>query len=1059
MNRLAPRATPALLSLLAPLLLAGGCLADDPEGLGPAPAARTTVAFDFFHQPLPEIPLPNDIATRFDPASATGLRVNASTIAPTGYEQQVRTLIDGLDGWGVLQPINIPFTGPLDVQSILDAHRDADYDLSDDVVYLINIDRGSEEFGRIHHVDLGNGNYPVIVEQTDGYWRNDPRGWTLSILFEEADEDLNDNGRLDPGEDTDADGLLDVPNYLPGANPARDDLAGRADALMSFYERATNTLIAKPLVPLRERTRYAVVVTRRLLDAEGQPVGSPFPTINHTAQTADLMPLLEVLPEGLTVDDIAFAFSYTTQSVESHMVAVRDGLYGHGVQRHIGEQFPGEVEALAPLRDPDAFPDMTNPYVMWTENWLPAFELVNQQFQGGDTRSVAYRQLVESQRYIDFWVVGRFQSPQLFDRVDAEGNPLPFNLQSWPTDLDRIPAPVRGETVHFMLAVPRREVSDRGDGRPAPTVVMGHGYGSNRFEIATSAGYFARHGIATIAIDGPSHGIDVTPDDVRAASALLDLFGLGPFADVVFVDRAFDQNGDGNRDSAADYWSAYLFHTRDMVRQYALDLMQLVRILRGFDGERRWQFDLDGDGTFELAGDFDGDGLLDVGGDAYLYASGGSLGGMISTVLGGIEPELQATAPIVAGGGLGDLGIRSQQGGVREAFILPTMGPLWIGTLDEAGTLVVEAIWTNINNRPSELTLGHFDDVAVGDTFVVENLASGERGCGYVSPEGTVRAGLATDIGDRVDIHHFRGDALVLGDTECALVDGIEPTATLSRFEQDLSYLGQDIAAGSPLRSYMEGLGLRRAHPDLRRFQGLGQLILDPGDPAVYAQYHSARTLEFPGTGQSTGTHSLWIPTVGDMNVPVGGVLTIARAAGVLEYLEPNPGHGMPDNQVLIDSYTAEGVHNLDRYVGPNGEGIHISPDDWAGSEPYLWDYAPRVSPPLRSGLDRQDPLGGVSGLMWVYGNPQGSHGPRTPGEMIQESRERCAEACGEGDCGCDEVLSFDQGNFLFDVAGAYLGAAGMSFDPRPCHAYFNCPEIPPPPAARRNVDEAEANR
>ena len=36
---------------------------------------------------------------------------------------------------------------------------------------------------------------------------------------------------------------------------------------MPFYEKQTNTLILRPLVPLHERTTYAVVVTRRLKDA------------------------------------------------------------------------------------------------------------------------------------------------------------------------------------------------------------------------------------------------------------------------------------------------------------------------------------------------------------------------------------------------------------------------------------------------------------------------------------------------------------------------------------------------------------------------------------------------------------------------------------------------------------------------------------------------------------------------------------------------------------------------------------------------------------------------
>ena len=45
------------------------------EGLAPAEPAETHVLMDFYHRPLPEIPLPNDIATRYDAASATGTPV------------------------------------------------------------------------------------------------------------------------------------------------------------------------------------------------------------------------------------------------------------------------------------------------------------------------------------------------------------------------------------------------------------------------------------------------------------------------------------------------------------------------------------------------------------------------------------------------------------------------------------------------------------------------------------------------------------------------------------------------------------------------------------------------------------------------------------------------------------------------------------------------------------------------------------------------------------------------------------------------------------------------
>ena len=81
------------------LLLFCGCMSQEPEGIAPSQPADVTVKMDFFHRPLPEIPLPNDVATRFDANSATQLRLNASMLAPTDLERRVRTLIDELDGW------------------------------------------------------------------------------------------------------------------------------------------------------------------------------------------------------------------------------------------------------------------------------------------------------------------------------------------------------------------------------------------------------------------------------------------------------------------------------------------------------------------------------------------------------------------------------------------------------------------------------------------------------------------------------------------------------------------------------------------------------------------------------------------------------------------------------------------------------------------------------------------------------------------------------------------------------------------------------------------------
>src|ERR1019366_8095854 len=227
-----------------------GCMSSEPKGIAPASPAATTVKLDFEHQPLPEIPLPNDIATVYDATSPTRRRINASMIAATGFERGTRERLDELDGWSVFGPITIPFSGPLDVESIRAGHRDVHYDPTNNVVYLINVDRQSPDFGKLQVLDLGNGNYPLTLKDRNRFWDNDARAGLVSLVFDEVDEDTNHNGVLDPGEDTDGDGVLDKPNYFPGSHPSWDDPAARTDALTNFYERETNTLILRPGEPL-----------------------------------------------------------------------------------------------------------------------------------------------------------------------------------------------------------------------------------------------------------------------------------------------------------------------------------------------------------------------------------------------------------------------------------------------------------------------------------------------------------------------------------------------------------------------------------------------------------------------------------------------------------------------------------------------------------------------------------------------------------------------------------------------------------------------------------------
>ena len=94
-------------------------------------------------------------------------------------------------------------------------------------------------------------------------------------------------------------------------------------------------------------------------------------------------------------------------------------------------------------------------------------------------------------------------------------------------------------------------------------------------------------------------------------------------------------------------------------------------------------------------------------------------------------------------------------------------------------------------------------------------------------------------------------------------------------------YLGdKTFAAGDTLVSPLDGFGLRRATPDLRRFLGLSQVALDAADPMNWAPYwNGSRRLTY-GTGETSHTNVMMMPSIGDP-----GVLIAGGIAG-LKYIE-----------------------------------------------------------------------------------------------------------------------------------------------------------------------------
>jgi hypothetical protein len=998
-----------------------------------------TVRFDLAHEPLPEIPLPNDAATWPDPTSRTGLRINASLVAPTAIEEKARQRFSQMEGWGTFAPISVAFdlprdgayadyAGPaLDLATLRARHQGDDYDFADDAVYLINLDTGVPAV-----LDLGAGNFNYTLKRLDKYWANDHRITERNLLFDTVDETAGGTiGAYTPSADTDFDGVLDRPNLIdPDACPSPDpdcddpsfaDYAGAgcsnirrardrciADNLLTFYERESDTLIMRPLLPLDEMTRYAIVVTDRLVDGLGNPVKSPFELIHHAAQGSTANRVRNVLDDpalaayfgdlaGSGLSRVGFVWSFTTQPTVDDMRRLRDGLYGTGPFARWAEAFPPrfELQRLVGLTpglaegatdepgwqtselgtDADCPAKAGNLWRIDLEGLRPNLrDLVEQAF--GVDAGPDSQQLLRKLDNVSHMVIGTFQSPFLLEGGPDSTDPnAAFDINFLTGE-----AVETTDTVQFWMIVPKETETHK---QPFDVNIFGHGYTANFLEQILYAGNMAEHGLATVGINAMGHGLILSTGESTAAKAALGGACYAPTFDALTLGRARDLNADGIRDSGGDFWSSYLFHTRDGVRQSVLDHIQLVRILRSFGAETGMHCRDDSadeavvacnfNGAATPMGDFDADGTPDVGGpEVSIGTWGESLGGILSGIHGAIDAFVTSAVPGSGGGGLTDIGVRSFQGGVVEAVLLRLFGPLMVSvpaasrkactafsTDDDRCTVCGEEqlslrwVVPDVNGT-GEVEIDCLEVGAMASsTVVVRNLDNAEVACARVTENGRMRVGLPASIDDRVVLEVYEGLDVVTSYDGCALAGSPALRATIDswnvgRFsegsvngaetascEAELcsGFSGVFYGVGSPLSAPAEGFGLGRQTPGLRRFLGLAQAALEPGDPISFAPFYALKTMTDP-SGAPIPPHAvLTLNTIGDQNVPLNSGIAFARATGALPFLRPEQGAlypeyldfvtpqklyddlgGMTPNQALIEQHVVEGITALARH-------------------------------------------------------------------------------------------------------------------------------------------------
>ncbi len=955
------------------------------EGLARTPADDhgPAIVWDLEATPLPELPLPNDIATRPDSSAATGRRLNLPRQAPTNHEARLRDILDTLDGFSTYGPIWLSFEGRIDVAALSAAH--ADLDAANDMIYLVDVTAGSPTYGRATPLDVGNGRFPLGLERTDQFFGNDPRAGASNLLFETVNEDTDGDGLLSPEEDTDDDGVLDVANVWSTLGfEGRDD--PYAD-LVTAYDIGSNTLQVRPILPLEQLTTYAVVITRRLSGVDtGSPVRSPFPFVHHLQQTKALRPLVDdglLAGLGLSLEDVAFAWSFTTQSVTKDLETIRSGLWGIGPMARLAGEYPARLTKVSQARD-----DGGNLYILDVERIVQAFEnsalldVVGQSEESKAPLAQAYRDNV------DYLVFAELESPYFIDNEDGA-----FRMDWRTGSADYQPGPL-----YLFCVVPKAGVAGA---PPFPVILYAHGTGSSRLELLGFAGFYAGMGFATCGIDMVSHGLADGPLIRGIATGAMAPFGLNRAIELVFTGRAKDFNADGTTDPAGDFWTANLFHTRDVVRQSVVDHFQLLRVLRAFGGTTM-PVDVDGDGDRELAGDFNGDGVVDFGGERPYFMTGGSLGGIMTAVVGPLEPAIVAMAPVSAGAGLSDIAVRSVQRYALEAIWMPILGPFVIGRSAVNGTAIdftfdLLDVATEVEETFARAPdAEHPEAVAVGDRIRLENLDKGTSDEVLVrtpssGAPGQVRLQLGADRGDRVRLSLFRAG------------EGA-PYRVIDTFERDVKFQGEDYAKGSPLVFLQEGHGFRRGSRELRRLTSVAQIAVDPGDPVNYARYiHDP--LDLPPDGK-VHKNMLLILTPGDMNVPINTGLALARTSGLWDPMAIDPRYGMSIDELLrtthapvgLDTIAAFGAdacryhpgnvvfdldelsQGLDAEQGPHLSSVVRPPICQSEPESALCQTSCEPLPPLRQTVEKP---WGTSGLRMPYIEPTGIHGIDLPNPSL----------------------------------------------------------------------------
>jgi hypothetical protein len=507
----------------------------------------------------------------------------------------------------------------------------------------------------------------------------------------------------------------------------------------AVWEPAANTLHVESDQELAQDTTYLLVVTRRVHDASGHPLGRTtfmhdlnVGQANELAARAYRKALIDALPMamagGVGEEGIAAVSLFTTQSINAISKKIRAQLTGGTVNFNLGTKGERTVFPLASI-SAVSFQRQTGT--------APAFE------PGG-----WYLPLFAGVGTVAF---GMYASPNY--ETDAEVIPAVGTKTG-------VPAVQSMNRVQFTLWEPAGTAPAGG----WPVAIFGHGFTDTKDGAPTAvAGTLASNGIATIAINVVGHGGG--PLGTYTVSR-----GESPAVTLPLGGRGFDQNGDGAIDSTegvSAIGAQSLLGTRDGLRQTTIDLMQLVKVLKG-------GVDANGDGTNDLS-------------TSRIYYAGQSFGGIYGVQLLGLERDIRAGVPNVPGGPI-----------IEIARLSPNFRPLvGISLLFRSPSLynnpAPDPFLTNFNenmplrNQPIET------DTVPGAAAIQTLIDNTEWAQQSANP-----AAYAPFITAPVIIQFARGDETVPNPTASAIIRAGDLRSRTTLFRNDLAVAANPLVSHNP---------------------------------------------------------------------------------------------------------------------------------------------------------------------------------------------------------------------------------------------------------------------